>query len=252
MLADEVLIDMVEDEGGLHRLTSAHADPATLEVIRELEERYPPEPDAPFGAGAVIRSREPQIAAEITDEMVDTIARDDEHKRLIQSLGLKSFITVPLLTRDRVLGAITFIASTSHRPYEPADLEFAQELARRAAVAIENARLRAETEERARASLVLDRVGEGVFLVDRAGVVRLWNPAAAAITGIPADAVVGRQADERIPGWAAVGERVPVGSSANPTELRPESLPLDLGDREIWLLISGVVFPEGTSMRSAT
>ncbi len=245
-LADEVLIDMVEDEGGLLRLTSAHADPATLEVIRELERRYPPDADAPFGAGAVILSGKPQLAPEITDEMVDMIARDDEHKRLIQSLGLKSFITVPLLTRDRVLGAITFIASTSQRTYQPADLDFTQELARRAAVAIENARLHAETEERARASLVLDRVGEGVFLVDRAGVVRLWNPAAAAITGIPANTVVGRPADDRIPGWAAVSERVPVGSSDNPTELRPESLPLDLGEREIWLLISGVAFPEGT------
>lgn len=245
MLADEVLIDMVEVEGGLLRLASAHADPATLEVIRELEGRYPPAPDAVFGAGAVIRSREPQLAAEISDEMVDAMARDDEHKSLIQNLGLRSFITVPLLTRDRVLGAITFIASTSDRSYGPADLEFAQELARRAAVAIENARLHAETEERARASLVLDRVGEGVFLVDRAGVVRLWNPAAAAITGISAEEVVGKPAAERIPGWAAVGERVPVGISANPAELRPEPLPLDLGKREIWLLISGVSFPEG-------
>jgi len=244
-LADAVLIDMVEDEGGLLRLASAHADPGTLDVIRELERRYPPAPDAPFGAGAVIRSREPQLAAEITDEMIDAMARDEEHKHLMRALGLKSFITVPLLTGDRVLGAITFIASTSERRYGPGDLSFAQDLARRAAVAIENARLHAETEERARASLVLDRVGEGVFLVDRAGVVRLWNPAAAAIIGLPAEEVVGKPADERIPGWAEVSERVPVGTSANPTELRPESLPLDLGEHEIWLLISGVSFPEG-------
>jgi PAS domain S-box-containing protein len=93
---------------------------------------------------------------------------------------------------------------------------------------------------------VLDHVGEGVFLVDRSEIVRLWNPAAAAITGLAADEVVGRHALRAIPGWDAVRRRVPVAGSANPAETSPEALPLDLGDREIWLLISGVSFPEGT------
>jgi signal transduction histidine kinase/transcriptional regulator with GAF, ATPase, and Fis domain len=245
-LADEVLIDMVVDEGRLQRVATAHADPARLELIRDLERRYPPQPDASFGGGAVIRSGEPQIAAEITEEMLDAIAQDEGHKHLIRALGLRSFMTVPLVSRDRVLGAITFIASTSDRSYGPENLAFAQELARRAAVAIENAQLHAETEERARASLVLDHVGEGVFLVDRFGIVRLWNPAAEALTGIPAGDIVGHHAVETISGWAAIADRVPVAGSASSSELRPETLPLDLGEREIWLSISGVSFPEGT------
>jgi signal transduction histidine kinase/GAF domain-containing protein len=245
-LADEVLIDLVVEEGGLERVATAHADPLRLELIRDLERRYPPEPDATFGAGAVLRSGEPQVVPEISEGMLDAIARDEGHKHLIRALGLRSFMTVPLRARERVLGAITFIASTSDRSYGADDLAFAQELARRAAVAIENAQLHAETEKRASASLVLDHVGEGVFLVDSQGIVRLWNPSAETITGIAAESIVGHPAVDALPGWAEIAERVPVGASASSAELRPETLPLGLGEREVWLLISGVTFPEGT------
>jgi PAS domain S-box-containing protein len=245
-LADEVLIDMVTSEGRLERRAAAHADPHTLTRIRELERRFPPELEDAYGAGAVVRSGRPQLVPEITEEMLASIARDEEHGRLIRELGLRSFMAVPLTTRDRVLGAITFISSSSARRFGPENLAFAQELARRAAAALENAQLHAETEERARASLVLDHVGEGVFLLDRAGIVRLWNPAAEAITGIAAEDILGRPASPTISGWAAVDDRVPVVASAESAGVRPETLPLEVGDREIWVLISGVTFPEGT------
>jgi signal transduction histidine kinase len=245
-VADEVVIDMVGDAGRLERLASVYSNDVKLELIRELEQRYPPAPGDPLGPGAVVRSGKPQIATEITDEMIDDVARDEEHARLIRSLGLRSFMTVPLAVGDRVLGAITFIISTSDRRYGPENLTFAQELARRGSVAIENAQLRTETEERARASLVLDHIGEGVFLVDHLGIVRLWNAAAEAITGIPGEQVVGQSAAGAIPGWAPISESVPVGGSAYEGAMAPETIPLDVGGREIWLLISGVAFPEGT------
>ena len=182
----------------------------------------------------------------MTDEIVGQIARDEEHRRLIEELGLRSFMTVPLVARRGVLGAITFISSSSDRRFGPADLAFAEELARRAATAIENAQLHAEMEERAQASLVLDHVGEGVFMVDSLGFVRLWNPAATAITGIPTEEIVGQPASRRIPGWVAIDDLVPVVGSASHTDVRPETLPLDIGGREIWILISGVSFPDGT------
>ena len=245
-LADEVLIDMVAEEGGLRRLATAHAEPETLEAIRSLEHRYPVDDQAPYGAGSVIRSGESQLVSEVTDEMIAGLAQNAEHRRLIEELGLRSFMTVPLVARRGVLGAMTFISSTSDRRFGPVDLAFAQELASRAAAAIENAQLHAETEERAQASLVLDHVGEGVFLVDSIGLVRLWNPAAEAITGIPAAEIVGQPVGLRIPGWAAIDDLVPVAGAANPVDLRPETLPLDVGDRELWILISGVGFPQGT------
>jgi signal transduction histidine kinase len=245
-LADEVLIDVVAEEGGLKRLATAHADPDTLALIRSLEQRYPSDEEAPYGAGSVVRSGESQLVPEMTDEIVGQIARDEEHRRLIDELGLRSFMTVPLVARRGILGAMTFIASSSDRRFGTGDLAFAEELARRAATAIENVQLHAETEERAQASLVLDHVGEGVFLLDSLGFVRLWNPAAEAITGIPAAEIVGQFAGRRIPGWSAIDDLVPVAGSASPADVRPETLPLDIGGREIWILISGVSFPDGT------
>lgn len=245
-IADEVLIDMVAEEGGLKRLATAHADPDMLDLIRSLDQRYPPDEEAPYGAGSVVRSGEAQLVPEMTDEIVGQIARDEAHRRLIEELGVRSFMTVPLVARRGILGAITFIASSSDRRFAPGDLAFAEELARRAATAIENAQLHAETEERAQASLVLDHVGEGVFLVDSLGFVRLWNPAAEAITGIPTAEIVGQPASRSIPGWAAIDDLVPVADSASHAGVRPETLPLDIGGREIWILISGVSFPDGT------
>ena len=245
-LADEVLVDMVAEEGGLKRLATAHADPDMLALMRSLEQRYPPDEEATYGAGSVVRSGEAQLVPEMTEEIVGQIAQDDEHRRLIEDLGLRSFMTVPLVARRGILGAITFITSSSDRRFGPGDFAFAQELARRAATAIENAQLHAETEERAQATLVLDHVGEGVFLVDSLGFVRLWNPAAEAITGIPTGEIVGQPASRRIPGWAAIDDLVPVADSASHADVRPETLPLDIGGREIWILISGVSFPDGT------
>jgi signal transduction histidine kinase len=245
-LADEVLVDIVRDDGRLQRLASAHADPLTLERIRELERRYPPKPRAQYGAGAVVRSGEAQLVPEISDEMVSAFAHDEAHEALIRDLGLRSFMAVPLSSRGRTLGALTFIASTSNRRYGPENLAFAQELARRAATAIENAQLHAQTEQRARASLVLDHVGEGVFLLDRFGVVRFWNPAAEAMTGVRSGEILGRRLAESISGWGQIEHRVPVAASSDKTSLPPETLPLEVGERELWVLISGVSFPEGT------
>jgi PAS domain S-box-containing protein len=96
-------------------------------------------------------------------------------------------------------------------------------------------------EERQHAALALEYVGDGVFLLDADGVVRFWNPAAEAITGLARSEVEGRSADEAIPGWRDVAERVAAAS-----ERRPVSVPLELDGREVWLSIGAVSFAEGT------
>jgi PAS domain S-box-containing protein len=95
-------------------------------------------------------------------------------------------------------------------------------------------------EERLHAALALEYVADGVFLIDAEGVIRFWNPAAEAITGLRAADVVGRSAEEAIPGWPDIAERVGAGSDG-----RPASVPLDLGGREAWLSIGAVSFDEG-------
>jgi PAS domain S-box-containing protein len=105
---------------------------------------------------------------------------------------------------------------------------------------------RREAEARAQAGKALQFVGEGVVLLDHGGIVRLWNPAAESITGLSADEVEGRLAQQAVPGWAELASRVPVVSAESEAGARPETLPLDIGGREIWLSISGVGFSEGT------
>src|SRR5439155_17703962 len=101
-----------------------------------------------------------------------------------------------------------------------------------------------EAAELAQAARVLASVGDGVFFVDRGGYVRTWNRAAAVATSLPPAAVVDRLAVEAIPGWAQIVTRVTV-AAAGSTAPRPESLPLDLGTREVWLSIHGVAVPDG-------
>jgi signal transduction histidine kinase len=131
-----------------------------------------------------------------------------------------------------VLGVISLVAADSGRRYGPDDLAVAEELARRAGTAVENAKLYGEVEERAQAARVLETVGDGVFLVDTLGVVRLWNSAAETITGLRRGEIVGHRLDDLLPGW----ERV---------RARPETLPLERDGHERWVSISGVGFDDG-------
>jgi PAS domain S-box-containing protein len=112
------------------------------------------------------------------------------------------------------------------------------------ALAIESSRLHAEVEARSDASKVLTHVGDGVFLLDQGSVIRLWNPAAAAITGVPAEAALGKPVSEAIPGWQEVAERVPVGATS--ALVHAEALPLDTERGERWISISAVDFFGGT------
>jgi two-component system, OmpR family, phosphate regulon sensor histidine kinase PhoR len=109
------------------------------------------------------------------------------------------------------------------------------------------ARSRVSRQERERAERVLAHVGDGVFLVDRDGVIRLWNQAAEAITGIRADAVCDCSAEDMIPGWPAIAARVPV--ARRPGDLDDasgaETIPLEVGGREVWLSIVGVTLADG-------
>src|SRR3954466_4949033 len=110
-----------------------------------------------------------------------------------------------------------------------------------------SARSRVSKHERVQAERVLAHVGDGIFLVDRTGVVRLWNPAAEAITGIRAKAVISRPAREKIPGWPAVEAMGPIGSRPGDREeaWTSETVPLDAAGGEVWLSMVGVALEEG-------
>jgi GAF domain-containing protein len=149
VLADWCAVDMV-DRDGLTTLAVAHADPAKVAWAWELQQQYPPDPDAPTGAANVIRTGVSELYEEITDQMLAASARDKEHLRLARELNLRSAIVVPLKVHGRTLGAITLIRAESERRYGPADLTIAEDLGRRAAMAIDNAQLHSVTRDVAR------------------------------------------------------------------------------------------------------
>lgn len=145
-LADLAAIDMVAEDGTLRRLAIAHVDPSKIALVSEIDRRYPPDLQATRGAPKILQTRRSEIVPAISDEMLAAGARDEEHLRLLRALGPRSYIGVPLIARGRALGVLTFVLVETRRTYGPEELVFAEDLARRAAVGIENARLHTESE----------------------------------------------------------------------------------------------------------
>ena len=241
------------DGGEIRRILGRHRDPEQNALVQEITERYAMPIDENHPVYPVIRGQQSRLTAEVDDEMLVAAAVDERHLELLRSLGLRSAIMVPIPLAGGTAGAIGFVRAQDP-PYTDDDLGLAEELARRAGLAIENARLfrsaeeaRKEAEARAESAQALEFVGDGVFLLDLGGTVRLWNPAAEAITGLKAGSVVGQAAVLAIPGWAELAPRVPiVDVEAGAAGARPQTLPLELGGRELWLSISGVGFEHGT------
>ena len=106
-IADWCSIDMVDDAGGLRNVAVAHVDPEKVAMARELQERYPPDLDAPTGAPNVaLRTGESELYPELTPDLLERAGADAEQIELMRELGLSSAMVVPLRARGRVLGAL--------------------------------------------------------------------------------------------------------------------------------------------------
>ncbi len=153
--ADWCAIDIVQEDKSLKRLAVKHRDPEKVKWALEIEDKYPPDPNAPTGVPAVIRSGKSEIYSEIPREMLSAAAIDEEHMRIIDEIGLSSALVVPLIARGHVLGSLTLVWAESKKHYDNDDLAVAEELGRRAGIAVDNARLygeaNREVEERKRA-----------------------------------------------------------------------------------------------------
>ena len=143
-LADWCGVDLLTDGGKLERKALAHVDPAVRQRAIDLSTRYPPDPDAPQGNYQVARTGQPELYPDIPDEMLRAAAVDDEHYNEMIAIGLRSAIVVPLSTRGRTLGTLSWVNGPSGRRFDEQDVELAQEVARRCATAVENARLYSE------------------------------------------------------------------------------------------------------------
>jgi PAS domain S-box-containing protein len=145
--ADWCAVDMVAPDGSLERVAVAHVDPSKVELAHELNRRHPPDPDAPQGVPHILRTGKPEFISEITDGLLVEMVKDEELLRMVRELGLKSYLGVPLQVRGKTVGAITFVAAESGRLFDSTDLAVAIDLAHRATIAMENARLYSEVRE---------------------------------------------------------------------------------------------------------
>jgi PAS domain S-box-containing protein len=140
-LADWCAVDMPDGRGGIQQVALAHSDPAKVAQARELRRRYPPDPEAEGGVPGVLRGGPPELFRDIPDELLAATITDPEQLAAFRSLGMRSVMIVPMRVGEETLGALTLVTADSGRRFTDSDFAFAEDLALRAATAVQNARL---------------------------------------------------------------------------------------------------------------
>ncbi|HSN85108.1 MAG TPA: GAF domain-containing protein, partial [Thermoanaerobaculia bacterium] len=137
-LADCCTLDVFNEDGSVERAVAVHRDPEGQAVLDEIRRLYPPRVGSSALSGKVLRTGEPILLSEITEENLRASSRDEGHFELIRKIGPKSSILLPLVARGRVLGSLAFSIVSGDRRYGPDDLVLAEELGYRAALALDN------------------------------------------------------------------------------------------------------------------
>ncbi|HEY8207760.1 MAG TPA: GAF domain-containing sensor histidine kinase [Myxococcaceae bacterium] len=145
-IADWCVIDIIEEGGEIRHVGGAHADREKEPLLRELMRRYPSRRDSAAPLAQVIRSREPVLLPGFDEDQIGRYTYDGEHARIVRALGTASAIVVPLIARGQLVGGMSLVSASPGR-YGPADLELVQELAHRAALAVDNAELYRDSQE---------------------------------------------------------------------------------------------------------
>jgi anti-anti-sigma factor len=159
-LADWCSIDIVDDAGKLQNITVVHRDPGKVVLAKRLQEQTAADPRVQQSRRRIVDSGRSELHSEIPDELLAESVSDPDVLETVRGLGLKSSMTVPLTARGRVIGTIGFVSAESGRRYDPEDLALAEQLAHRAALAVDNARLHeAETTARRTAEQLAGRMG---------------------------------------------------------------------------------------------
>ncbi|MEH2128937.1 protein kinase domain-containing protein [Nostoc sp.] len=157
--ADWCSVDLLQDNQSINRVAVAHRDPEKVKLGWQLHQHYPRKLDEPQGVPKVLRTGIPEMVTEISDALLAAGIPDAEHLRITREIGLKSCIILPLMVRKRIFGAISFFTAESERRYSTADLLLAEDVAHRAAIAIDNARLYQEAQQAQKtAEVALERI----------------------------------------------------------------------------------------------
>jgi PAS domain S-box-containing protein len=150
-LADWCGVTVLDDNGQPAQLALTHIDPGKIEWVLELQERFPYDYEDTSALMRVLRTGDTVTYPEITDEMLVAAARSPDHLAVLRKLGFRSGMIVPMTVHGRTVGALSLVLAESGRYYQPSDVALTREIARRAALAIDNARLFTEAQQAAQA-----------------------------------------------------------------------------------------------------
>jgi PAS domain S-box-containing protein len=237
-LADWCGVDLLQEDGSFDRVAVAHVDPAKVDMAYELFRRYAGDSNSSNIINLVVESGQVQLIPTITDEMLVQRARDENHLQLMRRLQLHSLVLVPLKGREGPLGVLTLASAESQRDFDEQDIALAEELARRAAVAVENAHLYSqatryneELEERvaqrtqeleeearrhrlaeSRFRALLESAPDAMVIVDEASRITLVNSQTEALFGYQREELLGQEISILIPDLLEVGDDVHTGT----------------------------------------
>jgi signal transduction histidine kinase len=245
-LADWCTVDVVNEQGEIERVALAHQDPEEMRWGWETHRRAPLRPDSPFGVPYVLRTGEAEFLPEVPKKLLEAaVESEPELAEVLDRIGLRSWICVPLKGRGRILGALTLVGAESGRAFTRGDLDLATALASRASLAIENALLFREAERRGDAARALTYVGDAVVLVDGDEVVRYWNRAAELLLQVSIDDALGSPAADVVPGWDVLAAHAEPADAEAGTLARSVTVPVVVSGTELWLSVAAVDFGEG-------
>jgi PAS domain S-box-containing protein len=175
-IADWCAVDLFDADGGREPVAIAHSKPAKLDTAARLRAYEPEQLDPDQGLGLVRRTGEPLLYTEVPDELLVAAAVDEEHLRLLREVGMRAVLIVPLTVGRRTIGALTMVNSESGRSFDSGDVQFAAQIAARAAVAVETARLYSERSAVAR-TLQSSLLPEAIPEIPGWEVAALYRPA---------------------------------------------------------------------------
>ncbi|HEU4699409.1 MAG TPA: PAS domain S-box protein [Gemmatimonadales bacterium] len=239
-LCDLCVVDLLDESGEIRRVAATHRDPARQPLAERLR-RYAPARGSSATARRVIESGRTEVVAEIDEARVRGMAVDAAHLDTLRRLGLRSSVVVPLVARGRTLGAVSFVATGRTRAPAAEDLALAEELAARAALAVDNAQLYRDVERQLRQRIdaeaelqrwaqIFEHAGWGVLIVSGDGsLVEAANPAFAQMHGSPVAQLVGRPLAAVVAegSRAAVAEQLAAARRTGRVDFEAELLRLD-------------------------
>jgi PAS domain S-box-containing protein len=247
-LADLAIIDLLQPDGTLRGAVTNATEPGLSAALRDLRERFPLDPASAHPVALALRTGEPQLLSEMTEEELRRYASSDEHFALIRRARYRSAIVLPLTARGRTAGALSFLRLRDATPFDADDLALGLDIARRAALALDNARLFGELRgaER-RLEAIVANLGEAVTAFAPDGTIVFANQAAAAFAGMDSVAqLMATDLPTLLGGWIVLDEHgeevmrdaLPVARALAGEE--PEPMVLRIVERttgrDLWLL----------------